>query len=212
MDDEDELLNSAQCTDDDSLSESEDQCAPPDRAEESPISHHLYTDHSLAEFFTVKIVLLISSAAIAITLPLYMEAMNDRSDSYSMVIIDTSAMIVVLLIAAFFSKQFRPKFKTVDVIKPPIAWPKLVLASMVYTLAGFMVVYAVDRKRVMCHIQDPVKGLVLVFSLINYFLFSKKSKFLPAVSFESGTLFRFNDQLKSTSNTLPFFNRFSILQ
>lgn len=176
MEDEDELLHSGQCTDEESLSESEDQCLPPDKPEEIQTLHHIYVEHSKIEFFTIKFLLILSSTAIVILLPLYLESINKSSDAYSMIYINSSFIFVVLFVALIMAKQFCAKFKTVNVLKPPVSWIRLFLLSSLYVGSAFMIVYAVDRKRVMCHLQDPIKGVILVFSLINYFFFCKRSK------------------------------------
>ncbi|KAI4466300.1 hypothetical protein MML48_3g00008654 [Holotrichia oblita] len=164
MEDEDELFHSGQCTDEESLSESEDQCLPPDKPEEIQTIHHIYVDHSKLEFFTVKFLLILSSTAIIILLPLYLEAINKSSDAYSMIYINTSFIFFILFIAIIFAKQCLKGFKNVNVLKPPVSWIKLLLLSLFYVGSAFMIIYAVDRKRVMCHLQDPIKGVILVFS------------------------------------------------
>ncbi|KAI4466287.1 hypothetical protein MML48_3g00004332 [Holotrichia oblita] len=174
MEDEDELFHSGQCTDEESLSESEDQCLPPDKPEEIQTIHHIYVDHSKLEFFTIKFLLILSSTAIIILLPLYLEAINKSSDAYSMIYINTSFIFFILFIAIIFAKQCLKGFKNVNVLKPPVSWIKLLLLSLFYVGSAFMIIYAVDRKRVMCHLQDPIKGVILVFSLVNYFFFCKR--------------------------------------
>ncbi|GJQ67302.1 hypothetical protein Trydic_g8202 [Trypoxylus dichotomus] len=174
MEDEDELLHSGQCTDEESLSESEDQCLPPDKPEEIQTVYHIFVEHTKLEFFAVKFLLVLSSTAIVILLPLYLESMNKSSDAYSMIYINSSFLFFVLLVAIIFAKQCCTKFKNVNVLKPPVAWLRLFLLSLIYVASGFMIIYAVDRKRVMCHLQDPIKGVILVFSLVNYFFFCKR--------------------------------------
>lgn len=176
MEDEDELLHSGQCTDEESLSESEDQCLPPDKPDEIQNIHHIYFEHTKFEFFTIKFLLILSSTAVVILLPLYLESINKSSDAYSMIYLNTSFILFVLLLAIILSKQFCKKMKNVNVLKSPIGWIRLLILATLYIGSAFTIVYAMDRKRVMCHLQDPIKGVILVFSLVNYFFFCKRSK------------------------------------
>jgi hypothetical protein len=40
-----------------------------------------------------------------------------------------------------------------------------------------LVIYSLERKKVICHLQDPMKGIVLVFALVYYFFFCRKSMY-----------------------------------
>lgn len=53
----------------------------------------------------------------------------------------------------------------------------LLKISCIYALSGILVTLALDKNRVLCHLQDPIKGITLVFSLVYYFFFCRKSKF-----------------------------------
>lgn len=54
----------------------------------------------------------------------------------------------------------------------------LVKISCIYALSGILMNLSLDQNRVLCHLQDPIKGITLVFSLVYYFIFSRKSKSL----------------------------------
>jgi hypothetical protein len=41
-----------------------------------------------------------------------------------------------------------------------------------------LVMLSLERKKVMCHLQDPLKGTVLLFALVYYFFFCRKSTYL----------------------------------
>lgn len=173
-DDHDELL---QCTDDESLSESEDQCLPVDKYDDAPKIVHEYATHSFTEFLIVKTLLILSSTFLIILLPLYIESINVKSDVYSILYLIPTFTVAFLLIGTYIVKIIRPKCVTFNILKAPLKWLDLTKISFVYMISGFMIIYALDRKRVMCHLQDPIKGIVLVFSLIYYFFFCKKRKF-----------------------------------
>ena len=53
----------------------------------------------------------------------------------------------------------------------------LLKMSAVYAISGILVTLSLDQNRVLCHLQDPIKGITLVFSLVYYFFFCRKSKF-----------------------------------
>lgn len=172
-DDHDELL---QCTDDESLSESEDQCLPVDKYEDVPKVQQQYATHSLLEFLIVKTLLVASSTFLIVLLPLYVEAINVKSDVYSILYLLPLFATIILLVGYYLFKLLCPKCVAYDLLKVPLKCADLFRLSVLCTVSGFMIVYALDRKRVMCHLQDPIKGIVLVFALIYYFFFCKKRK------------------------------------
>jgi hypothetical protein len=54
----------------------------------------------------------------------------------------------------------------------------LIKLSTLYALSGILVSLSLDRNRVLCHLQDPIKSITLVFSLVYYFFFCRKSECL----------------------------------
>lgn len=52
----------------------------------------------------------------------------------------------------------------------------LIKLSTLYALSGILVTLSLDRHRVLCHLQDPIKSITLVFSLVYYFFFCRKSE------------------------------------
>ena len=52
----------------------------------------------------------------------------------------------------------------------------LLKISLLYATSGILIGLSLDQNRVLCHLQDPIKGIILVFSLIYYFFFCRKSK------------------------------------
>lgn len=52
----------------------------------------------------------------------------------------------------------------------------LIKISTLYAFSGVLVALSLDQNRVLCHLQDPIKGITLLFSLVYYFFFSRKSK------------------------------------
>lgn len=177
-DDHDELL---QCTDDESLSEAEDQCLPIDKPEENYRHTLTYFNHTKLEFLTTKVTLIFSTTVMLILLPLYLEAINVKGNAYSMIFTNTSISTLLFIITMLIAKVFCEKYKNIKICSFPVKLSKLLQLSGVYFLSAFMVIYALDRKRVICHLQDPIKGIVLVFSLLYYFFFCRKCKHIIVV-------------------------------
>ncbi|XP_072401742.1 uncharacterized protein [Diabrotica undecimpunctata] len=170
-DDHDELL---QCTDDESLSETEDQCLPMDKPEENYTQNLSYFSHTKLEFLTTKLTLIFSTTVMLVLLPLYIDSINVKGNVYSLILTNTVISTVLFVITIVIAKFFCEKYRNVKVLNFPIKFWKLLQLSGVYFLCGFMIIYALDRKRVVCHLQDPIKGIVLVFSLLYYFFFCRK--------------------------------------
>ncbi|XP_018566315.1 uncharacterized protein LOC108907222 [Anoplophora glabripennis] len=170
-DDHDELL---QCTDDESLSDTEDQCLPIDKPEENYRHTLTYFCHTKLEFITTKLALIFSTSVMLILFPLYLEAINVRGSAYSMILTNTSISTLLFVVTMVIAKCFCEKYRNIRICSFPVQFSKLLQLSGVYFLCAFMIVYALDRKRVICHLQDPIKGIVLVFSLLYYFFFCRK--------------------------------------
>lgn len=181
-DDHDELLL---CTDDESLSETEDQCLPIDKPEEHYRNTLTYFHHTQCEFFTTKCLLVISATVLLIVLPIYMESINVSGNVYSMIMTNTFLVTILMLSILLIAKVFCTKYKHLTIFSLPLKLTNLLSLDLVYFMSIFMMIYALDRKRVVCHLQDPVKGVVLVFSLLFYFFFCRKRKrrtFVPNVN------------------------------
>lgn len=171
--DHDDLLH---CSDDDSMTENDEPCLPSDKQGFLPAITETYPVPNKLQFLTIGILLIISSTFLTILLPLYLEAVNVRSDAYTLVQFVTMSAVFMLIACTVIQQRFCEKNPTINIFKPPIELTHMIKIGVVYALSGFMVVYSVDRKRVMCHLQDPIKGIVLVFSLVYYFFFCRKSK------------------------------------
>lgn len=171
--DHDELL---QCTDDESTSENEDQCLPIDKPDVHSRHINSYFNHTKLEFITTKLILIFSTTFMLILLPLYLESINVKGNAYSMLLTNTLLSTMLLIISMIIAKCFCEKYKNFKLYNFPLKLSKLVQLSGVYFMCAFFVIYALDRKRVVCHLQDPMKGIVLVFSLLYYFFFCNKCK------------------------------------
>lgn len=106
-DDHDELL---QCTDDDSLSETEDQCLPLEKPEEN-FRHTLnYFSHTKLEFIATKLTLIFSTTMMLILLPLYLEAISPKGNAYSMIITNTLISSIIFITTMVIAKCFCEKY------------------------------------------------------------------------------------------------------
>nr|CAI5838836.1 unnamed protein product [Callosobruchus analis] len=173
-DDHDELL---QCTDDESVSETEDHCIPTsDKTTDDPHIRHTvtYFHHTKLEFLTTKITLIFSTTVMLILLPLYLDAVNVKGNAYSLILMNTLISTLLFVITMVIAKLFCEKYRSISITNLPVRFSKLLQLALVYFLCAFMIIYALDRKRVVCHLQDPIKGLVLVFALLYYFFFCRK--------------------------------------
>nr|CAH7729638.1 unnamed protein product [Callosobruchus chinensis] len=173
-DDHDELL---QCTDDESVSETEDHCIPTsDKNTDDPHNRHsvTYFHHTKLEFLTTKITLIFSTTVMLILLPLYLDSVNVKGNAYSLILMNTLISTLLFVITMVIAKFFCEKYRNIGITSFPVRFPKLLQLSLVYFLCAFMIIYALDRKRVVCHLQDPIKGIVLVFALLYYFFFCRK--------------------------------------
>lgn len=172
--DRDDLLASEE---EESLSETEEHCLPFDKPENTPQTWHVYEEHSKLEFFVVKLTLIVSSLFLMVLLPMCLESINLASDAYTMILITNVLTVLFALAILLVLKNVCSHYKSLKVFKIPVNWLRVLEVGILYGLSGFLVVYALDRKRVVCHIQDPVKGLVLIFSLLYYFFFCRKCEY-----------------------------------
>ncbi|KAK3914796.1 ABC transporter L-arabinose-binding periplasmic protein [Frankliniella fusca] len=128
------------------------------------------------EFLSTGILCLFSASALLITLPLYLETSSQVADIYPSILFlcATSSVLTfscICLCAKFQIFSFSNFKKNVI---PPIPLWKLVQIGLFHSLGGLCVSYSLDRQRVLCHLQDPLKGIILVFSMVYYFCFSRK--------------------------------------
>ncbi|XP_065164912.1 uncharacterized protein [Atheta coriaria] len=171
-DDNDELL---QVSDDESMTESEETCHSLDKPhEEHSHTTFSYASHTTIEFFVVKVLLIVSSSILLILLPVYQQSMDIKGNAYTILLFNTSFSLLLILVALLLNQRFCPRINNIKYSKTPIKYRELLLGAVLLAASGFLIVYALDKKRVLCHLQDPMKGLLLVFSLIYYFFFCKK--------------------------------------
>lgn len=171
--DHEELL---QASDEESLSETEDHCCSVDKPEERYLFPLTFFPQTKLEFFLNLSVLILSSTVLLITLPLYLSTLNSRGNVYSFILFNVPLSTIILIVVLIAMKFLCHKFKNQSIFTLPVkVWP-LFRLSCFYAGFVYLYLYAVDRNRVMCHLQDPIKGIILVLALLYYFFFCRNCK------------------------------------
>ncbi|CAG9771878.1 unnamed protein product [Ceutorhynchus assimilis] len=169
-DDHEELL---QYTDDESVSEAEDNCYPIDKPQDRYLLPITFFPHSKSDFFFTLALLILSSISLLIVLPLYINAINLGGNVYSLTVFNVPFSTIILSVVLITMSFLSSKFKNKDLLSMPVHFWKLLQLSCVYLSCAYLYLYGSDRNRVLCHLQDPIKGIVLVFALLYYFFFCR---------------------------------------
>jgi hypothetical protein len=134
---------------------------------------HLFCDK--VQFICIGLLLCFSSSALIILLPLYLEVVDFHGDAYTAIIFTccatTLGLFVVSCVAGKLGNGVRAS------LMPPFAFSSVLRTGVIYGISCFLVIYSHERKKVICHLQDPIKGIVLIFSLVYYFFFCRKSMY-----------------------------------
>ena len=85
--------------------------------------------------------------------------------------------VCILAVVSFLKEKVSPSPIPIP-CSTRVTIPRDVLlkVSFIYAASGILIGQSLDQDRVLCHLQDPIKGIILVFSLIYYFFFCRKSK------------------------------------
>lgn len=127
------------------------------------------------QFICVSLVLCFSATALIILLPLYLEVVNLHGDAYTAIIFTSSGTTFGLFLISCMCARWGSGVKAS--LMPPFTFPSVLRAGLIYGTSCFLVIYSLERKKVICHLQDPMKGIVLVFALVYYFFFCRKSMY-----------------------------------
>lgn len=171
--DHEELL---QYTDDESLSETEDHCCPVKKTDDRYFVPLTFFPQTKLEFFVTLGLLISSSISILIILPLYINTVNIRGNVYSLIAFNVPLSVIIFSITLISMQFLCNKFRNREVLKLPVNFWKLLQLASIYICCGYLYLYGSDRNRVLCHLQDPIKGIVLVFALLYYFFFCRNCK------------------------------------
>ncbi|ERL87055.1 uncharacterized protein LOC109538624 [Dendroctonus ponderosae] len=169
-DDHEELL---QYSDDESVSETqeeEDNVCP---VEPEDYRHLAVVPHSKLEFFSCFLSLILSSTVLLIILPLYISAINVEANVYSILAFNAPLATALLGVVLILLKYLCGKCRTQEIFAMPVGFRRLLELSGLYIGFCYLYMYASDRNRVLCHMQDPIKGIIVVFALLNYFFFCR---------------------------------------
>jgi hypothetical protein len=128
------------------------------------------------QFIFVGLVLCFSSTALIILLPLYLEVVDLHGDAYTAIIFTSSVTTLGLFLVLCISGRWGSGVRAS--LMPPFTFSSVLRTGLIYGTSCFLVIYSLERKKVICHLQDPIKGIVLVFALVYYFIFCRKSMYL----------------------------------
>ncbi|XP_050735560.1 uncharacterized protein LOC127008065 isoform X2 [Eriocheir sinensis] len=111
--------------------------------------------------------LVVVAAALVIMLPVYLESINIAGDAYSGLLFFSlfTAAPIVLCVQVRYSY-----FCQLGRLGPPSP-ARVFRLGAAHGLATLMAVYALDRRRVVCHAQEPLMGLVVMYMIIIYFFY-----------------------------------------
>jgi hypothetical protein len=128
------------------------------------------------QFICVGLVLCFSATALIILLPLYLEVVDLYGDAYTVIIFTSSMTTLGLLLVSCMCGRWGSGVRAS--LMPPFTFLSVLRTGLIYGTSCFLVIYSLERKKVICHLQDPMKGIVLVFALVYYFFFCRKSLYL----------------------------------
>ncbi|XP_059619869.1 uncharacterized protein LOC132263882 [Phlebotomus argentipes] len=130
--------------------------------------------HSNLKLFGYGSGLLLSTFALIILLPLYYEqlALNGERFNITGAILFVSFLVMMVFVSVSIIFGSINKWK-VPLYRSPIPLKRLL--PIVLSFGVSVILFTVScYHRVPCHLQDPLKGGALVFSLIFYFFFCRK--------------------------------------
>ncbi|KAJ9575633.1 hypothetical protein L9F63_007494, partial [Diploptera punctata] len=137
------------------------------------------TLYETVRFISLALLLCVASTALIILLPLYQESVNIPGDAYTVLLFVSFTTLVFLFFATCIIGKFYNGIKAS--LSPPFAISTTIRIGIIYGISCFVIIYSLDRKKVICHLQDPIKGIILVFSLVYYFFFCRKMMSLQKI-------------------------------
>ncbi|ROT70126.1 uncharacterized protein [Penaeus vannamei] len=113
------------------------------------------------------VLLVLVTTALVIILPVYLESVNVVGDAYSALIF--AAIFTALPVVLFV--QIRYSYFCQFMRLGPSSPSAILKTGMFHGISSLMIVYALDRKRVVCHAQEPLMGLIVMYMIIIYFFY-----------------------------------------
>ncbi|XP_043260048.1 uncharacterized protein LOC122401764 isoform X2 [Colletes gigas] len=139
-------------------------------------------------FVATLLTVVVSITFLIITYPLYLESVSTVSNAYTGLLFTAMSSASYLGIMCFVVGRVSPPPAMIpNSMRIKIPRCSLLKISSVYALSGILITLALDQNRVLCHLQDPIKGITLVFSLVYYFFFCRKMMSLQRI-FSSTTI------------------------
>ncbi|XP_076300500.1 uncharacterized protein LOC143218859 [Lasioglossum baleicum] len=139
-------------------------------------------------FIATLLAVVVSITFLIITYPLYLESVSAASNAYTGLLFTALSSTCILGMVWFIAGRVSPPPALIpNSMKIRIPRCALLKISFVYALSGILITLCLDESRVLCHLQDPIKGITLVFSLVYYFFFCRKMMSLQRI-FSSTTI------------------------
>ncbi|XP_078042581.1 uncharacterized protein LOC144472966 isoform X2 [Augochlora pura] len=139
-------------------------------------------------FIATLFAVVVSITFLIISYPLYLESVSSVSSAYTGLLFTALSSTCILGIVWFVVGRISPPPPLIpNSMRIKIPRCALLKISFVYALSGILITLCLDQSRVVCHLQDPIKGITLVFSLVYYFFFCRKMMSLQRI-FSSTTI------------------------
>ncbi|XP_016909938.1 uncharacterized protein LOC107996417 [Apis cerana] len=139
-------------------------------------------------FIATLLTVVVSITFLIITYPLYLESVSYVSNAYTGLLFTAFFSAFILGIVSFiWGRIYPPPALIPNSLRIKIPRCALLKISLIYAFSGIVITLSMDRDRVLCHLQDPIKGITLVFSLVYYFFFCRKMMSLQRI-FSSTTI------------------------
>jgi len=123
------------------------------------------------------VILFMSCSVVVISLPIYVEQANRCNVStYSKIVTLSSANIAALTFLCFAKKMLLKCTQRRMTSLLYLNMPNLLKLSFLFVTGSVIFTWLTDESLVSCHLQDPLKGCAVVFTLLFYFIFAKKRK------------------------------------
>lgn len=146
---------------------------------------HSQQQRSDTLFIISCIILFICSTILLITLPVYIEE-SSRCEISGYGKISTLVTGNVILFTAFWAAKKCLQKCMGHPPKPTsclyMCLPSVLQSSFLASVGSISVFQLANEELISCHLQDPLKGCVVVFALLFYFIFSKTSKLANRIS------------------------------
>lgn len=127
-------------------------------------------------FITACLFMFLSSSVIIITLPIYLQYSNRTGiQTYSKLVTLSSLNAILFGIVHLLGVISKYAIHVSSGLQ--LCLPKVFKISILFSVGSIIIFWLIDGHYVSCHLQDPLKGCAIVFALLFYYIFSRKSKY-----------------------------------